>query len=334
MSGTEHDTLARERHPWARPVVDAIAAVGDRHWRRIVAPLVARAAGPDLGPKVVRKLRFLTCNLYSAGSLTALLLSGRRPRMLEPLVLVARLPSVDERALARVASLCLRALGRLALTRECERVVIVGAFIAAIDHAFDHALEHWSPAERGERMHALLRREWQPDRGLLGLVAALRERMEAGLDARARARFAPALAKCHAWVDAEVRSLTRAPDPAGLSHRLAGVDGTIAGIAFPLGEWLDARAVDWMIACSLFVQMFDDWVDRAQDAAAGRETPALTGAWTWASVESQWDVTVQGVAPIVRAVVAPRGPLADFATGVYVEAMYDVMRAMVVGIAD
>jgi len=328
------DRMVGARPPYARKMVDAIVGVGERLWDRNIGPVSRGVPRAELSPKVLRKLRFLTCNLYAAGALTSLLLSRRRPPLFAPLALTKHLAGLGPEPLAAITRLCFPALGRFVLRPECERVVAVGAFIAAIDHAFDHGLGQWAPAERGRRLHLILSGAWRPEDGFLRFVYELRGLMERGLDGPEQGRYQAALDQCHAWVDAEVASFTGVPDPRGLSHRMAGVEGTIAGIAFPLGDFLDEPARDWMLSASLFVQMFDDWVDREQDAADLRETPALTGVWRDVEVEAQWRRTVLGLEQLARASDLGRPAFVAVVRATYSEAMYAVMRAMVVGLAD
>jgi hypothetical protein len=75
------------------------------------------------------------------------------------------------------------------------------------------------------------------------------------------------------------------PDPRGLGHRLAGVEGTIDGLLFPVADGGEGPR-RWMYDVSLFVQIMDDWLDAEADAALDRSTPVVTGEWTFADVEA------------------------------------------------
>jgi len=118
------------------------------------------------------------------------------------------------------------------------------------------------------------------------------------------------------------------PDPRGLGHRLAGVEGTIDGLLFPVVRYAGEGARAWMYDVSLFVQVMDDWLDYEMDAASDRSTPVVTGEWTFADVASTWRKSVAGLEELVRSAGLTSPRYVCFIREAYVLMMHQVMEAM------
>jgi hypothetical protein len=140
--------------------------------------------------------------------------------------------------------------------------------------------------------------------------------------------FERAMEHVTGWIRAEVRAMCGEPDPTGLGHRLAGVEGTIEGLLFPVARYADEGTRAWMVDVSLFVQVLDDWFDYEVDARSDRATPVTTGAWTFADVAATWRRTTAGIEALVRASGLSSPRYVRFVREAYVLMMHEVMVAM------
>lgn len=322
----------------ARIFADAVFSVVFRDYDLVVRPLIERHWPASLdetssAAKDGKKLRFLACNLYAAAPYTALFCSPKRPFLLGVAVLLGRLFKMTPATLGYFAKLALYAFGRVALAAERRRIVLISAFIATIDHTFDHLMEDDTPEERGRKIRALLQGEYRPTEGPLALCRAFLDAMQVDLKDEDRPAFEGAVSKCVEWCDSEVKGMTGVPDPLGLCHRLAGVEGTIDGLIFPVYRYAGENARQWMYGVSLFVQMMDDWIDYEKDMSDIRETPVITGKWTFADVEEQWQQTVSGICDLARSSGLDNDSYLAFVRGNYVFMMREVMQAMSRGTA-
>lgn len=332
------EALMGEPPLWARIFADAVFSVVFRDYDRVIRPLIERywpASLDENAPEAKdgEKLRFLTCNLYAAAPYTALFCSPKRPFILGVAVWLGHLFNMSPATLGYFAKLALHVFGRFALESERRRIVLISAFIATIDHTFDHLMESDSPEERGRKIRALLANEYRPETGPLALCRAFLDEMQVNLRAEDRPAFEAAVNKCMEWCDSEVKGMTGVPDPLGLCHRLAGVEGTIDGLIFPVYRYAGENARQWMYSVSLFVQMMDDWIDYEKDMSDIRETPVITGKWTFADVEQQWHKTVEGIRELARSSGLDNDSYLDFVRGNYVFMMREVMQAMSRGTA-
>ncbi|MBW2381657.1 MAG: hypothetical protein JRG70_19320 [Deltaproteobacteria bacterium] len=121
------------------------------------------------------------------------------------------------------------------------------------------------PQERGRKLHALLDGRWEPDTHPLRLTRALQVEMERGLGPSERAPYEQAVQRLKDWVDSEVAGMSGVADTTGLGHRLAGIQGTIDGLLFPVHRYAGEAARPWMYEVSLFIQMMDDYIDIETD---------------------------------------------------------------------
>ncbi len=327
-------------NPVVRPFTDAIRAVVFEKYDRYVLPLVQATWPSVLREPFGKKLRFLACNLYASAPYTVLFCAPKPPL---PIALAVRagdglrLPSA---ALSRAGALAVRLLGRVSLEQEHRRIILISAFIAAIDHAFDHCMEGIAPLERERRIKGLLAGTWDPreepdheKRAPLALTRALQVAMADGITGVDELVFDAALARVIEWVESEVKGMTGVPDPRGLGHRLAGVEGTIDGLVFPVHAWAGEGARQWMYGVSMYTQMIDDWIDFEDDSRDIRTTPVITGAWTFEAIEEKWRETVAGIEALARDGGATGEPYVAFLRDAYVAMINEVMEAMIVGLA-
>ena len=118
------------------------------------------------------------------------------------------------------------------------------------------------------------------------------------------------------------------PDPLGLGHHLAGIEGGIDALLFPVVKFTGEGARRWMYDVSMFMQVMDDYLDFELDAVSNRSTPVVTGDWTFTDVESTWRKTLGGIEALVRAAGFTSPRYVRFVREAYVLMMLEVMEAM------
>jgi hypothetical protein len=313
--------------PAVRHLALGIRDTARRHFERHVSPLVTRHWPALVGQPFHAKLRIGACDLYASAPYTALFCAPRRPLVIRAVTDTANLLPLPAPAMALLGRGAMEIIGRLALPREHRRIALIAAFIVVVDHVFDHCLTE--PAEeRGRRLAAIIDGREAPTTPELALTRALAAAMGEGLEGRERADFEHAMAELKGWIRAEVAALRGDPDPRGLGHRMAGVEGTIDGLLFPVARYAGPSARAWMIDVSFFVQVADDWLDAEDDARSGRPTPVLAGAWTMDDVASTWARTLSGVEALVRDAGLRSPRYARFVRDAYALMMAEVLEAM------
>ena len=315
-------------NPAVRPLARGIRSTTHLHFERHVAPLVD-AHWPALRrDRFFEKLRIGACDLYASAPYTALFCAPRRPLLVRLVTDTGDALPLPAWALAALGGAAMEVIGRFAYQAQHRRIILVAAFIVVVDHVFDHCLE--GPAEeRADRLLALLDGGLAPAAPELALTSALASAMAEGLDATERDAFEEAMERVREWIRAEVRGMNGAPDPLGLGHRLAGVEGTIDGLLFPLIRYAGEGARRWMYDVSMFVQIADDWLDAEADRRSLRATPVLHGDWTFGSVASSWQATLAGIEALVRAAGLTSPRYVRFVREAYVLMMTDVLEAMI-----
>jgi hypothetical protein len=332
LVGTSNDQV--------KPFTDAIREVVFRSYDAYVLPIVRTTWPEVLEEPFGKKLRFLACNLYASAPYTVLFCARRKPPTIAIAARAGDVLGLSSGALSRAGGLAVGLLGRFSLAEEHRRIILISAFIAAIDHAFDHCMEGVAPEERERRIKGLLAGTWdpseEPDRAKgapLALTRGLQLAMAEGIEGQDRVVFEAALARVIEWVESEVKGMTGVPDPRGLGHRLAGVEGTIDGLIFPVHRYAGEQARQWMYAVSMYTQMIDDWIDYEGDARDVRMTPVIAGTWTFETIEEKWGETVAGIEALARDGGAKGDRYVGFVRDAYVSMMNEVMEAMIVGLA-
>lgn len=320
--------LLGEADPAVRPLATAIRRTARRHFERHVVPIVKRCWPALVHDRFFQKLRIGACDLYASAPYTALFCAPRRPPLVRLVTDLGNVLPLPAPALAALGGVAMELVGRLAYAPQHRRIALIGAFIVVVDHVFDHGMVE-PPEERASHLIAVLEGAIAPTTPELRLTRALAVAMAEDLDAEDRAAFDAAMARVFEWIRAEVRGMSGEPDPSGLGHRLAGVEGTIDGLLFPVIRYAGEGARRWMYDVSLFVQIADDWLDAEIDRRGGRPTPVLRGEWTFASVESAWASTLVGIEALVRdaGLASPR--YVRFIREAYVLMITDVLEAMI-----
>jgi len=304
-----------------------IRATTHRHFDRHVLPLVRLHWPAVERTPFFDKLRIGACDLYASGPYTAFLCSPVRPLLVRVVTDVGNALPLPLPAMALLGRGAMTLLGRFAYPAEHRQIALVAAFIVVVDHVLDHEMTD-PPEARGPRLEAILAGQCAPDSPALALARALAVAMGEGLNPEVTRVFEAAMARVSEWIRAEVRAMQGDPDPRGLGHRLAGVEGTIDGLLFPVARYASEGARAWMYDVSMFVQLMDDWIDVEADAASERSTPMVTGAWTFDDVAAAWHRTCAGIEALVRAAGLGSPRYVRFTREAYVLMMHDVMEAM------
>lgn len=305
-----------------------IRATARRHFDRHVDPLV-KAHWPALtGQPFYEKLRIGACDLYASAPYTALFCAPRRPLLIRAVTDAGNLVPLPFPALALLGRGAMELIGRFAYAGQHRRIVLISAFIVVVDHVFDHGMDD-PPEERGSRLEAVIDGRAPADSPGLALTRALAVAMAERLPAEDRAAFEAAMRRVKEWIRAEVKAMRGEPDPRGLGHRLAGVEGTIDGLLFPVVRHAGEGARAWMYDVSLFVQVMDDWLDYEIDVVSNRSTPVMTGEWTFADVKATWEKTTSGIEALVRAGGLGSPHYVRFVREAYVLMMHEVTEAMI-----
>ena len=319
--------------PRVAPLPNAIRETTHREYDKHILPLIAQH-WPELATHPFgKKLRFLSCDLYASAPYTVLFSAPNRPPLIRAVTTGANLVPMPTIALARIAGGAMRGIGRLAYTHEHRRIIHIAAFIAAIDHAFDHCMDD-PPEERGHKVKAMLDGVWQPDIPSLKLTRAIQDGMEYKLKDWEREPYQAALERVKEWIDSEVAAMTGVEDTTGLGHRVAGVEGTIDGLIFPVYRYAGEATRQWMYDVSMYIQAMDDWLDYEDDAAGERMTPVVAGTWDFDTISAMWWKTVRGIEDLVRDSGLRSPHYVRFVRKCYESMLHEVMDAMANGLAD
>jgi len=315
------------------PFVEAIRRHTTALYDQYITPLFEAHWPEKKDAADAQKLRFLACRLYASAPYTVLFCAERPHWLVKLATATGNTFGLKERTLGKGAAFAMRIFGPLYPARDHRRIVLIGAFIATIDHAFDHYMDDVEPKERERRIKGLLNGTWAPDHGALKLTRAIQEAMEEGIPDEERPIYDAALARVVEWVESEVAGMTGIEDPRGLCHRLAGVEGTIDGLIFPVHKYAGETARQWMYDVSLFVQMMDDWIDYESDLQDIRSTPVITGKWNLGIIQNKWDDTIAGIEALAKGANMGSPAYQRFVRDAYVMQMHDVMHAMIHGTA-
>jgi hypothetical protein len=318
--------------PSLLPLARGIRRAAHRQFDAHVVPLL-RTHWPELGELPFRhKLRIAACDLYAAGGFTGLLLSPPRTVVTRALVAGANVLPLPLAVATFLGERGLEVFGRFGPQRALRRIVLIAAFIAVVDHVFDHCMDE-APEVRGPTLEAVIDGRELPRRPELALVRGLAAAMaENGggesLGAEEREAFDLAMIRVKEWIRSEVKAMCGVPDPRGMGHRLAGIEGTIDGLLCPIPGYASGATRAWMYHVSMYVQVMDDWFDIELDLASNRSTPAVTGEWTFADVEATWIRSVSDLDSLARAAGLDSARSLRLVRETYVLMMHEVMEAM------
>ena len=299
-----------------------------RHFDAEVVPLLERHWPAALGTSFFAKLRIGACDLYASAPYTAMFCAPRRPALVRVVTLLGNAVRLPSFALPLLGRATMELLGRYAYREEHRRIILVAAFVVVVDHVFDHCMQE-AARLRGETLLAVIDGTQAPTSAELSLVRALVQAMGQQLAPEDQTCFDSAMMGVRSWIHAEVRAMEGLVDPLGLGHRLAGVEGTIDGLLFPVARFGCVSARSWMVQVSMFVQIMDDWLDLEADARSDRPTPVTQGVWGYADLARSWQQTLDGLETLVCEADLSAPHYVSFVRASYVCMMHDVMEAMV-----
>jgi hypothetical protein len=289
-----------------RAFPDGIRDVVFAKHARYIQPLIDQHWKESLNERAGKKLRFLTCQLYATSPYTVLFSSPAPPWPVAAARVIGSALGLSPSSLARLSGMAVGMVSALLPEATERRILHIAAFIATIDHVYDHCFDGVDPVERGRRMRGLLDGTWAPDDttsygGAFRLVRALLEEMSKDIDdAEDRRQFERVIERIREYIDAEVKAMTRVPDPSGCAWRMPGVLGTIDGLIFPVWRYAGEKARQWMYDVSLFVQVLDDFLDAEKDQHDIRPTPMLSGHWDEGTLQQIWQKTLDGIVELAK----------------------------------
>ncbi len=325
--------LIGKADPSVTQLTVGIREVTARHYNRFVMPLIRQHWPAMLHDPFAVKMRLAACDLYASAPYTVLFCAPKRPMSVALITGLGNRLILPNAVLALASRAALNVLGRVALADQHRRIILIASFIAVIDHAFDHCMDD-RPQERGRKLRALLDGSWEPDTPPLRLTRAIQVEMERGLAPTERAPYEQAVRRLKDWVDSEVAGMSGVADTTGLGHRLAGIQGTIDGLLFPVHRYAGEGARPWMYEVSLFIQMMDDYIDIETDIEDGRLTPVISGEWTLGHIARTWHNTVDGIEALTRAGGHTAPHYVRFIREAYVLMLGEVLEGMASGLAD
>jgi hypothetical protein len=319
--------LMGSANPSVRHLALGIRAITRRSFERNVVPLI-EAHWPALrADPFYEKLRIGACDLYASAPYTVLFCAPTPPPLVRAVITAGRLLPLPFAALSLLGRGALGFLGRFALRAEHRRIVLIASLIMLVDQLLDHCLTE-PPVERGKLLEAVIQGRTAPSTPGLALVRAIVVAQAEGLAGRERQAYEAAMRRLSRWIEAEVRAMKGEPDPLGLGHHLAGIEGGIDGLLFPVVRYTGESARRWMYDVSMFMQVMDDYLDCEIDAQSGRSTPVMTGEWTFADVEATWRKTVVGLESLLHAAGLTSPRYVQFVVTAYVSMIVEVMEAM------
>jgi hypothetical protein len=320
-------TLMGTGDPAVRHIARGIRAITRRSFDRHVVPLIDAHWPAMRGEPFYEKLRIGACELYASAPYTVLLCSPRRPPIVRAVTAAGTLVPLPFEALALLGRGAMEVIGRYAMQGQHRSIVMIASFIIMVDHVLDHCMTE-PPAERGRRLEAVIRGREAPATPELALTRAIAVALAEGLEADERRAVEAAMQRLYDWIHAEVRAMLGEPDPLGLGHHLAGIEGGIDGLLSPLVKYASEDIRRWMYDVSMFMQVMDDYLDFEIDVVSNRSTPVVTGDWTFTDVETTWRTTIEGLESLVRSAGIGSRRFGRFVREAYVLMMVEVMEAM------
>jgi len=320
-----------EPQAWTQGFVDAVYRMGDFHYDKHILPLV-RQHWPEIeNERFGRKLRFVT-QTYTTMPFMLMLCSKERPFALSLAVKSGKALNLSPPKMSRVAEFSMGTLGRVVAPRMHRHVVLVSAFVAAIDETFDHLMDE-PGYERAQKMRAILAGDLEPDSNALRFVMAIKQQMLLGLKGVEKERCDAFFDRVKAWTVDEAKSMEGVTDPTGICFRLAGIEAGVDGVMWPVLSYCDDKMRAWMIEAGIFTQMMDDWLDYEKDARFGRPSPVTEGTWTYESIDTKWKEVCAGILELAKDAKLDSEMYLSFIESVYTRMGREVMEAMADGLA-
>lgn len=317
-----------------RGLPDAVRRETSRYWDLYVEPLITENWPEVRDTKFYGKFKIGAQKVYAPGPYIVVVLSKRRPFFVRAMNAVCRILRLPRGLITLGLSALLPLYTRLFMRRENRHIILVAAFIACVDEAFDAHLDDVPLNERGRVLKGILDGTIAPPTKSFALVCALVKALQEGLDADEREELDRAVAGCVAWGEAEVLRFQNVPDPEGLCHRGVGIRTGIDGLAWSVRRYISPAEWQWLYDVSHFIQLLDDWVDLEKDLVENVVTPVAQGRWTLKDVRAHFDETTQRFGEIAIENGETYPPYVQLARDCYAYQVKDLLQNMVNGAAD
>jgi len=320
--------------PLLRGLPDAVRRETSRYWDEFVEPLITEHWPEVRDTKFYAKFKIGAQKVYAPAPYTVVVLSKKRP-------LTVRLMNHMTRWLRLPASFILRGLSRLLpwytskrMAKENRRILLMAAFIALVDEAFDSHLDDVPLDERGPLLQGILDGDVEPPTKSFALVQAFRNALDEGTTEEESRELKAAMDGCVAWGEAEIRRFRGEPDDEGLCHRGVGIRTGIDGLAWTVRDYITQSEWNWMYDVSHFIQLLDDWIDLEKDLEEGVRTPVAEGNWTLDDVKEHFDRTIARIGDIAEENGETYPAYVQMARDSYRFQVQDLLQNMIHGIAD
>ena len=248
--------------------------------------------------------------LYCCIALSSIAFARRRPLIVRAVSAALRGVGAGEGAYVRGASLTLPFLFRTLEPALCRRAAIAAAWILILDEALDDGMPGIDNDDRARMMRRAMRGYVDDDASVeLRAAGALSRRLrESCIDDDDHHTFDVVLGAVEGWLDGELRSVSGATDPTGVSFRMAGVTASMDILLWAVGRYGGDLERDFMYLVAELGQIVDDYLDIDKDRAQGRETPATTGHWGVAEMRRTFDSAGQTLEALLDQTGEPEGP--------------------------
>lgn len=325
------------------PMRTAFTRMVSKQWERYV-PGALRDCGEGATRLQFAKGRFIA-EMYARACYSMLLVSRSGPRSLRiPMRASVLLP--QSRGLAiRLGSALLLGMEQLLPRAVHRQLLLTSALMGMLDVVLD---ETASSGEDAVLRVASLTAQPLPVRLLpaeqmiVALAHAARQTETPWQTEYWTRVLQPAICM---YCQAEAKAVAQAPDPAGMGHRLAGIEAAIKGMWYVVGPLMGLegdpanfenskwnREQHWMADTSLLMQMIDDWVDQDEDRGA-RLTPVITGDWSLESAADLFTKTVRDLGALLDASGIHQQVLKGILVDLYKDYLHTAMDAMHTGVA-
>ncbi|MCP4502799.1 MAG: hypothetical protein GY822_22905 [Deltaproteobacteria bacterium] len=320
--------------PVMRGLPDAVRAETSRYWDLYVEPLIDEHWPEVRDTKFYAKFKIGAQKVYAPAPYTVVVLSKKRPLAVRVMNVVTRTFRLSTRIIIKGLATLLPWYTSKRMRKENRRIVIMAAFIALVDEAFDSHLDDVPLAERGPLLQGILDGDIEPPTQSFALVQAFRFALDEGTTAEESAELRRAMTGCVAWGEAEIRRFQGEPDEEGLCHRGVGIRTGIDGLAWTVRDYITESEWQWMYDVSHFIQLLDDWIDLEKDLEEGVRTPVAEGHWTLQDVEKHFAETIDRIAEVAKENGETYEPYLQLARDSYRFQVQDLLQNMAHGIAD
>jgi hypothetical protein len=254
---------------------------------RHVIPVVGQAWPQVTETEFFSKLR-AGFQLYCSLPLAGLVLSPSRPTLVRVAASLAKRLGWTESAMVAHGQLLMPVLFRALVPWTSRRVALAAAWILTLDDAVDGI------SSATELRAALAGHAAATDAPSLRATAALsREMLRLCKNDKDRDHLQGLFAEVLLWADAEVGSRGPAAKGDGIQHRLQGIHGSIAVLAWAIGTQNGSTWFQFMTKVAILGQIVDDWLDQDIDRSHQLATPVTVGLWTDRDIKGAMEQSAQ-----------------------------------------